>query len=110
MKNGSIFLDEINEKASHFLEYVHVNWGPAFCSVRQWCQLRLHELMKSASYLWDLSKPYIDQLVDILVHYYGLLVEKTKQHFPVFIDSLSGQINYLWTSASTSFSKLMGEN
>lgn len=110
VKNGTLILNKMKEQASHFLDYVYVNWGPAFCSVRHWCQLRLHELMNYASQLWDLSKPYIDQLVYIVVHYTGLLVEKTKEHFPVFIDSLSGQINYLWTSASASFSQLIGEN
>ena len=87
-----------------------MNWGPAFCSVRQWCQLRWQDIIKLVGQLWALSKPYLDQVVTIVVHYTDLLVEKTKEHFPIFIDTVSRQINDLWTYASNSVNKIMDEN
>jgi len=110
VKNGAFIWNEVEQKSSLFLDYVYVNWGPSFCSARHWCQLRLHDLISYASQFWDLIKPYINQFVSIVVHYTDQLVEKTKLHFPVFIESLSENVNFLWTSASNSVSKLMGEN
>ena len=110
VKNGSILCAELQQKSNMFQNYVYVHWGPSFCSARQWCQLRLHDFFEYASQLWDLSKPYINQCVSIVAHYAEVLVEKTKQHFPVFIDSLTENVNFMWTSASNSVGKLLGEN
>ena len=92
LKNGVIIWNELDQKTSQFLQYAHVNWGPTFNSAWQWCQIRWHELMKYASQLWDLSKPYIDHFVSILVHYVDLLAAKLKQQFPVLIETISSQI------------------
>jgi len=110
LKNGAIVWNELEQKTSQFLHYAYVNWGPTFNSACDWCQIRFNELMKYASQLWDLSKPYIDHFVSLLVHYSGILAEKLKQHFPILIDTISTQASYLWTSASTSFNKFIGEN
>ena len=107
VKNAGLLWDEIQKKTSTFVDYAYANWGPAFCSARQWCLLRWQELIVHCSQLWTLCKPYIDHTISIVVQYTELLVAKIKERFPVFIESLSGQINYLWTSASNGVSKLM---
>ena len=100
----------MERKTSQFMKYAYVNWGPAFNSACEWSQKRLNDLMKFASQLWDLSKPYIDHFVSILVHYSSLLTEKLKQHFPILVDTISTQAKDLWTYASTSFNNFIGEN
>lgn len=110
LKNGVIVWNEVEQKASQFFHYAHVNWGPAFNSACKWCQIQWHELMKYASQLWDLSKPYIDHFVSIVIHYIDLLAAKLKQHFPVLIETISSQITYLWTTASSTLNNFMGEN
>ena len=96
IKNGEWLWDDLKHKTSLLLNYVDANWGPAFCSVRQWCQLRWQDIMTYGGHIWDLCKPYFDHIVSVLLHYTDLVVAKTKEHLPIFIDSVSGQINDLW--------------
>ena len=110
LKNGVIVWNEVEQKTSQFFHYAHVNWGPAFNSACEWIRLRLNDVIKYASQLWDLSKPYIDHFMSILVHYTSLLAEKLKQHFPILVDTISTQVNDLWIFASSSFNNFIGEN
>jgi len=110
VKNGAIAWNEVEQKTSQIVKYAHVNWGPAFNSACEWIRLRLNDVIKYASQLWDLSKPYIDHFMSILVHYTSLLAEKLKQHFPILVDTISTQVKDLWIFASSSFNNFIGEN
>ena len=110
MKNGAIAWNEVEQKTSQLMKYANVNWGPAFNSACEWIRIRLNDVIKYASQLWDLIKPYIDHFMSILVYYTSLLAEQLKKHFPILVDTISTQVKDLWTFASSSFNNFIGEN
>ena len=107
LKNGEWLWDEIKERNAVLLDYIYENWGPVFCSVRQWCQLRWQDVIKFASEGWELSKPYFYQVGDLVLHYTNFVVEKANQHLPAFINMVSEQINEMWTFVTNSVNNLM---
>ena len=106
-KNGEWLWGEIKERNAVLLDYIYENWGPVFCSVRQWCQLRWQDVVKLVSQGFNLTRPYFYQIGDLALYYSNFLAEKAKVHVPVFINMVSEQITELWTLITNSVNNLM---